>query len=1332
MTRRGRIALISTGTVVLLAVIAVVAGVIMVRSGWLREKVRERVVAEAERATGGKIDIGTLHLDWKTLTAELDNVTIHGTEPAGTAPLLSVKRVVIGFKILSFIERRFNVARVEADAPIAHLIVEPDGSTNLPHPKIPEGRTGPEIILALKIGTFDLANGMLAIDRAGGGESITPWNARGGNLMAQVQYNRAGPRYEGRISVALADFIRNGVHITAQVTAAASMERNRLSISTATAKSAESEIDLSNVLVSDFTAPLTTGQYKARVSLAEADKIFKLVNFRHTGVINAEGTLHIVSMTDYLVTGAIRGSGIGYGNVRDMRVSGNVSATRDKVAVNALLVNALGGEMRANGEVLKLEDFHLAGQLEHFNARSLAALDGVQRLPYDGILSGPFDATGKLQESNLHRMVATATLEVSPAEGSLPVRGELTAKYDGTAGTIELGRSWFELPRTRLDLSGVLGKRLEVTFQSRDLNDLSPVINTTGLPGKFSGQNSSVAFNGTVSGPLTDPGIAGRASISNVAYNNQQIDSLTGDFTATKTQAAVNNAALVSSNLRARVTGSIGLVDWKPAAASAVNAVVQITNADMGKLLALAGQTRLPVSGTLNTTAQVTGTIGDPHATADLTLSRGQIYGEPYDALTGHAQYLNSGAQLLTATVDAGKKRLKADIRFDHPDKLTFSLTSNSMALDQIALVRKNEPNLEGTAQVKADGVVRIDRTQAHRRVDVVDLNADVRAMGITLDKRALGDATLTAETKNGITTAKFDSNFAQSSIHGEGTVRLDGDYPVNARMTFSNLGLGAVAAAVRWQAGSLKDLNLDGSAAGEATLTGPAKMPDLLAASIDVTQLELHLPPVTSDARGASGARPNLQLKNDGPIRATLVKSVLRVENAHFQGPDTDLALSGTVALNSQSPFNLNVQGKMNLALAQTYDADLTSTGELTVNAALRGSFANPDVSGRAELVKGDFHYADFANGLTNANGVILFNGRQATLQSLTAESGGGKVDVTGFAAVTRGVVTFRTEARTQGVRVRYPEGVSSTSDADITFAGTSQRSEASGTVTLRRIAINPKSDISGILEAVARPMKTAAAGSGFLENVNLDVQIETAPDVAFQTSVAESLEADANLRLRGTAASPAVLGRINITQGELAFFGNKYAINQGSISFFNPAKIDPILNIDLSTRARGVDITLIVTGPINKLNVSYRSDPPLQFSDIVALLATGRSPTDPTLAARNTGESQNLQQLGASGLIGQAIANPTSGRLQRFFGVSNVKIDPQATGITGSQEARLTVEQQVSPELLFTYINDVSSTSSQLIRVEWDFNRRWAAILTREENGYVGLDFAFKKRFR
>lgn len=429
---------------------------------------------------------------------------------------------------------------------------------------------------------------------------------------------------------------------------------------------------------------------------------------------------------------------------------------------------------------------------------------------------------------------------------------------------------------------------------------------------------------------------------------------------------------------------------------------------------------------------------------------------------------------------------------------------------------------------------------------------------------------------------------------------------------------------------------------------------------------------------------------------------------------------------------------GTLDVALAQIFDKDLTSSGMITMNANVRGSFDDPQLTGRADLKNISLAYTGLPNGISNGNGRVLFDGTRATIETLTAQTGGGNLKLSGFAAFGS-TLAFRLEANANGVRVRYPEGVSSVSDAALTLTGTSERSVLAGDVTIQKIAYNPRSDLGSILSS-GTPAATSAAPTGILAGMQFDVRVQTSPDITFQSGLAQDLETEANLRLRGSAANPALLGRVIITQGNLTFFGNKYTINQGTINFYNPVRIEPILNIDLETKARGVDVTLTVSGPISKLNVTYRSDPPLQFADIVGLLATGKTPSDPTIAARQTDTQQSWQQLGATALVGQAIANPVAGRLQRFFGVSKLKIDPLLPGLGGSgggssggsPGARLSVEQQVTPNIIFDYVINTNSTSSQLVRVEWAFSKQWSAVILREENSAFGIDFQYKKRFK
>src|SRR5438477_3885018 len=105
MSRRPRLALLISGALLGVLCILAVTAVFVLRSAWFREQVRERIVAEAEKATGGRIEIGSFDFDWNTVTARVNGFVIHGTEPAGSPPLLRVRSITVVLKIVSMLKR---------------------------------------------------------------------------------------------------------------------------------------------------------------------------------------------------------------------------------------------------------------------------------------------------------------------------------------------------------------------------------------------------------------------------------------------------------------------------------------------------------------------------------------------------------------------------------------------------------------------------------------------------------------------------------------------------------------------------------------------------------------------------------------------------------------------------------------------------------------------------------------------------------------------------------------------------------------------------------------------------------------------------------------------------------------------------------------------------------------------------------------------------------------------------------------------------------------------------------------------------------------------------
>ena len=183
-------------------------------------------------------------------------------------------------------------------------------------------------------------------------------------------------------------------------------------------------------------------------------------------------------------------------------------------------------------------------------------------------------------------------------------------------------------------------------------------------------------------------------------------------------------------------------------------------------------------------------------------------------------------------------------------------------------------------------------------------------------------------------------------------------------------------------------------------------------------------------------------------------------------------------------------------------------------------------------------------------------------------------------------------------------------------------------------------------------------------------------------QTSLAK-LSGDVDLRLRGTAARPVLLGRVNIAEGDIKLAGTKYHLERGDITFIDPVRIDPVLDVEATTRVRDYDITIGLHGTMERLNTTYRSDPPLSSDDIISLLAFGSTQTENAIGAA---PSSGLGENASGALLGAALSQAVNNRVSKLFGGSTIRINPAFGGPENDPNARLTIEQQVTNNITLT----------------------------------------------
>lgn len=1319
------------GGLAALLLLLTLAAVLILPSAWFHDKVRVRMISEIERASGGRAEIGEFKFDWKAMVAEVSPFVLHGTEPAGERPLFRADSVKVGLKIISMMKRDVDIASLTVEAPQVNILVDAAGKTNFPEPKVrrvPGGKNPVERLIDLAVGKIDLKNGEVRY-----ADRKIPLTLQGENLQARLDYDVSGPSYRGNLAMnkLLVDSLKTAP-VAFDLDTDIGLYGNRIQIESARMKTGSSSIVLSGS-INDFKDPRFNFDVKADALLKDVGASLRLPQ-PHTGKVRFEGNLSYDTRERLAIAGRMQGSGLavheGRVRINEIGIVSDVRFSNSNIELRSTRVNALGGTFTGMADIAELKRFKVNGRLDGISVSTAGQLAGVKQIPYSGGITGPVEVAGTIGARDLK---AAGTFKLTPGQGGVPVSGEVEVAYDQRRGSVQLGNSYVVLPSSRLDVSGTLGSMLKVRLESRDLSDVLPALRLAGenAPDKLPLQllpDGSALFEGTVTGPVKTARVNGAVTLTNFEVQKQKVDRLVATVDATASGAQVSSFALGHDNLRLEGSAAAALQNWKLLDEAAVKANVKLQGAQVEKLLAAAGRT-FPVQGQLSATAAIEGTAGDPRATIRFNVEQPVVYGEKLDRIRAEIKYAGAGVEVISGVAELGTARILLTGAYEHPlsdyknGRLRFNVSTQGFALERVANVQKLRPGVRGGFELKATGSA--DVRNGELQPDKLDGLLALR--DLVVDGRPVGNFAVDAETKGRQLGVTVTGNLRGSTVTGRGSFQLTGDYQGNGTVEFSPIALSTLQDFLRAARGS-EPLPVEGSLEGKFTFAGPAKKPELMRGRLELPMLQI--------VPARRGLTPNqvreLSLRNASPIAVEYDGKAIQVRSAHLVGRETDLRASGSLNLNDKSPWDLRVDGKFNVGVLQDFNSDVVSSGVALVNASVRGSMQDPQLTGRVELKDASFYLTDIPNGLDNANGLILFDRRRATIEKLTAETGGGTIAFGGFVGFGAPELSYRLQARADNVRIRYPEGVSTTVSSNLSLTGSSSKSILAGVVTIRRAGFNPRTDIGGILASSARPVATPVTPNPFLRGMQLDVRIETAPGLQFHTSLTSDLQAEADLRVRGTAAKPALLGRMIVNQGEVQFFGNKYTINRGEIGFYNPVKIEPVLDMDLETRVRGVLVTINFTGPLSKLNVSYRSDPPLQSTEIIALLAVGRAPgTNSSLASGQTVATQSFLSTGTNTLLGQAVAAPISGRLQRFFGVSKLKIDPQLTGINAVPQARITIEQQVSRDITLTYITNLSQANQQIIRLEWDISRNWSVVALREDNGAFGVDFFFKKRF-
>jgi hypothetical protein len=780
--------------------------------------------------------------------------------------------------------------------------------------------------------------------------------------------------------------------------------------------------------------------------------------------------------------------------------------------------------------------------------------------------------------------------------------------------------------------------------------------------------------------------------------------------------ADVRDVVITSGTSLIRADGRFSLGYPRRDGGEEIDARVSIENRPLEDLRHAFQLDDYPVDGLLSGEWHLYGKYQQPLGFGSMVITNGLAYGEPFERASASLRFEGAGVRLDNIEMEKSTGRGTGAAYVGWNGTYAFNFDGRRIPVEALAAAKSSAAPLSGFLDLTAGGSGTFEFPRYDVRASISDFFVGDEGIG-----QVAGDLSI----RDDVLTLKVEAASPRLAVSGAGRIALTDEMDAELSFRVSDTSLDPYVRAFNPQLSPYTTA----VASGSVRIVGELANVDHLLVDATVDTLDVSL--------------FDYRLANAAPIRLAFDRNAVRLAEMRLVGEDTELDVSGVLSLHDER-IAMRANGVANLGILQGFVDNVRSSGRASVQAALEGPMRNPGVTGTLRLENGRIRHFDLPHSLEAVNGAVNLDSRGLDLTGLTGRLGGGDVTFGGRIDI-EGYRPGRLDVTMTGrnMRLRFPEGMRSVVDADLTLTGTVAAPTLGGEVLVRSALYTRRFDAGGGIFELAGG--ATSQGSTSIEStlpLRYDVHINAPASLRIENNTARVV-ATADMQLRGTFDRPLLFGRAEIDRGEVLFEGKRYLVTRGTIDFNNPTRIQPFFDVEAETRVRvpgeTYRLTIRAAGTFERLTTEFTSDPPLPEIEVLGLLFADLDPGDlPEGRAYGaiTPQQQLLQERAARALTG-AVTAEVGRAVEQTFGIDTFQLTPSTAsasrGLTDVFQqssrfeagARLTIGKRLSDRVYLTFSRSLTSTTSdQIILLEYDQTNRLSWILSRNEDGTYALD--------